>query len=75
MVSMFPFIAWIVIILIGLVVYLIVATKIEKSGLERLGATGHLFTCNPEAKKKKKKESSPQKSASPQRGNEEVVRI
>ena len=55
MVSMFPFIAWIVIILIGLVVYLIVATKIEKSGLERRGATGHLFTCNPEAKKKPKK--------------------
>ncbi len=55
MVSMFPFIAWIVIILTGLVVYLIVATKIEKSGLERLGATGHLFTCNPEAKKKPKK--------------------
>ena len=54
MVSAFPFIAWGVVLLIGLIVYLIVGTKIEKSGLERLGATGHLFTCDPEAKKKKK---------------------
>lgn len=54
MVSMFPFIAWVVVLVIGLIAYLIVAVKIEKSGLERLGATGNLFTCNPEAKKKKK---------------------
>lgn len=47
MVSMFPFIAWIVVNLIGLGVYLGVATAIEKSGLARLGATGNLFTCNP----------------------------
>lgn len=55
MVSMFPFIAWAVIILAGLGIYIGVATVIEKSGLERLGATGHLFTCDPEAAKKKKK--------------------
>ena len=54
MVSMFPFIAWVAVLIIGLIAYPIVAVKIEKSGLERLGATGNLFTCNPEAKKKKK---------------------
>lgn len=54
MVSMFPFIAWGVVLIIGLIAYLIVAVKIEKSGLERLGATGHLFTCDPDANKKKK---------------------
>lgn len=53
MVSMFPFIAWAVVVVIGIVVYIGVAMTIEKSGLERLGATGNLFTCNPEAKKKK----------------------
>lgn len=53
MVSIFPFIAWIVVNVIGLVVYLCVAVTIEKSGLKRLGATGNLFTCNPEATKKK----------------------
>lgn len=52
MVSMFPFIAWVVVLFIGLAVYLFVATRIEKSGLPRLGATGNLFTCNPDAKKK-----------------------
>lgn len=53
MVSMFPFIAWVIVLLIGLVVYIGVASAIEKSGLERLGATGNLFTCDPEKKKKK----------------------
>lgn len=51
MVSLFPFVAWIVVNLIGLVVYLGVATVIEKSGLKRLGATGNLFTCNPDAER------------------------
>lgn len=51
MVSFFPFIAWGAVIVIGLVVYLGVATRIEKSGLAKLGATGNLFTCNPDAKK------------------------
>jgi hypothetical protein len=51
MVSFFPFIAWGAVIVIGLVVYLGVATRIEKSGLPRLGATGNLFTCDPDAKK------------------------
>ncbi len=53
MVSLFPFIAWVAVIVIGFVVYIGVATVIEKSGLERLGATGNLFTCDPEAAKKK----------------------
>ena len=51
MVSFFPFIAWGAVIVIGLVVDLGVATRIEKSGLPRLGATGNLFTCDPDAKK------------------------
>lgn len=51
MVSLFPFIAWALVVVIGLFVYLWVAARIEKSGLPRLGATGHLFTCNPDVKK------------------------
>jgi hypothetical protein len=54
MISAFPFIAWILTIIAGLIIYLVIARTIEKSGLERLGATGSLFTCNPEAAKKKK---------------------
>ena len=55
MVSMFPFIAWVAVLIMGLIAYLIVAVKIEKSGLERLGATViPTSTGNPEAKKKKK---------------------
>jgi hypothetical protein len=50
---MFPFVAWIVTIVVGAIVYIVIATTIEKSGLERLGATGNLFTCNPETAKKK----------------------
>jgi hypothetical protein len=53
MISAFPFVVWILTIVAGLIIYLGVAAAIEKSGLERLGATGSLFTCNPEAKKKK----------------------
>jgi len=51
MVSLFPFIAWGLVIVTGCLVYIGVALAIEKSGLPRLGATGHLFTCNPDAKK------------------------
>jgi|GEM_PF-2786108 len=47
MVSIFPFLAWAAVIVIGCVVYIGVALAIEKSGLPRLGATGNLFTCNP----------------------------
>lgn len=61
MVSLFPFIAWGVIVAIGFVVYIGVAMTIEKSGLARLGATGHLFTCNPEAKAKAKDEANQSK--------------
>lgn len=46
--SMIPFIFWIGTIVAGLVIYLAVAKTIEKSGLKRLGATGNLFTCDPE---------------------------
>lgn len=49
--SIVPFIVWILTIVAGLFIYLGVARTIEKSGLERLGATGNLFTCNPDAKK------------------------
>lgn len=51
MVSMFPFLAWAAVIIIGCIVYIGVALAIEKSGLARLGATGNLFTCNPDANK------------------------
>ncbi|WP_164918943.1 MULTISPECIES: hypothetical protein [Acutalibacteraceae] len=51
MVSLFPFIAWILVLIAGLIIYLGVAIVIERTGLSRLGATGHLFTCNPDAKK------------------------
>jgi len=51
MVSLFPFIAWGLVIVTGCLVYIGVALVIEKSGLPRLGATGHLFTCNPDAQK------------------------
>lgn len=52
MISMFPFIVWGLTIIAGLFIYIGVATVIEKSGLARLGATGHLFTCDPESSKK-----------------------
>ncbi len=49
--SIVPFIVWFLTIIAGLIIYLRVAKTIEKSGLERLGATGNLFTCDPDAKK------------------------
>ncbi|MDR0389049.1 MAG: hypothetical protein LBH73_03190 [Spirochaetaceae bacterium] len=54
MISAFPFIVWILTIVAGLIIYIAIARAIEKSGLERLGATGNLFTCNPDAAKKKR---------------------
>ena len=45
--SIVPFVFWGASILSGVVIYVSVATVIEKSGLKRLGATGHLFTCDP----------------------------
>lgn len=45
--SLLPFVIWAASIVVGLIVYLVVAMAIEKSKLKRLGATGHLFTCNP----------------------------
>ena len=45
--SMIPFIFWGGTIVAGLIIYVATAAVIEKSGLKRLGATGHLFTCEP----------------------------
>lgn len=45
--SIVPFVFWGASILSGFVIYVSVATVIEKSGLKRLGATGNLFTCDP----------------------------
>lgn len=47
--SMFPIIMWILMVVVAFVVYIPVAARINKSGLERLGATAHLFTCSPES--------------------------
>lgn len=51
--SAIPFIAWGLSIVVGLLIYIYVAKKIEMSGLKRLGATGHLFTCDPDKEEKK----------------------
>jgi hypothetical protein len=51
--SAFPFIAWAFSIAASFIIYVIVGSQIEKSGEQRLGATGNLFTCNPEATEKK----------------------
>ena len=51
--SMLPFVLWALTLVIGLIIYVAVAYTIEKAGLKRLGATGHLFTCNPERKEEK----------------------
>ena len=48
--SLIPFIAWALSVVVGIFIYIYVAVKIEKSGLKRLGATGHLFTCDPDKK-------------------------
>lgn len=45
--SIVPFVFWGASIVAGIIIYVSVATVIEKSGLKRLGATGNLFTCDP----------------------------
>jgi len=45
--SIIPFIFWGASLVTGLIVYVVVAKAIEKTGLKRMGATGHLFTCDP----------------------------
>lgn len=49
--SIIPFIFWGASLVTGLIVYLVAASAIEKSGLARLGATGNLFTCDPKEDK------------------------
>ena len=51
--SIIPFIFWAASLVTGLIVYVVVASAIEKTGLERMGATGHLFTCEPKHKDEK----------------------
>lgn len=51
MISMFPFIAWGCVVLCGIIVYVGVASVIEKSGEKRLGATGNIFTYTPKEDK------------------------
>ena len=46
--SMLPFITWGGTVVAGLIIYVSVASVIEKSGLKRLGATGNIFTCDPD---------------------------
>lgn len=50
--SIIPFIFWGGTIAAGLIIYVVTAAVIEKSGLKRLGATGHLFTCEPKEDRK-----------------------
>lgn len=49
--SSFPFIAWLLVLIADVIVYIAVAKRIEKSGLARLGATGKLFSCEPDQAK------------------------
>lgn len=54
--SAIPFIAWGLSVVAGTIIYVCVARDIERTKLKRLGATGHLFTCDPDRVKKKKEE-------------------
>lgn len=49
--STFPFVAWALVLIGDIIVYIAVAKRIEKSGLARLGATGKLFGCEPDPAK------------------------
>ena len=49
--SSFPFIAWALVLIADVIMYVAVAKRIEKSGLARLGATGKLFGCEPDQAK------------------------
>lgn len=46
--SPIPFVAWAITVVAGTIIYVAIAKQIEKSGLKRLGATGNLFTCDPD---------------------------
>lgn len=50
--SIVPFIFWAGTVVAGIIIYVIVGSTIEKSGLERLGATGSLFSCDVKENKK-----------------------
>ena len=41
--ALFPWILWGASLVVGAINCYIVCAKVEKTGLERLGATGHLF--------------------------------
>lgn len=56
--STFPFIMWALSVVVAFFVYIAVARVIEKSGLARLGATGNLFTCNPDPETLKAQEEA-----------------
>jgi hypothetical protein len=45
---MLAWLIWAGTIVAGLFIYIGVAKKIEATGLKRLGATGNLFTCDPD---------------------------
>lgn len=59
--SIFPFVMWALSVVVAFIVYIAVAKKIESSGLARLGATGNLFTCNPDPEKLKAQEEAEEK--------------
>lgn len=50
--SIIPFVFWGGTLVAGTIIYIAVASVIEKAGLERQGATGHLFTCEPKKENK-----------------------
>lgn len=50
--SIVPFIYWAGTVVAAIIIYIIVGSTIEKSGLERLGASGSLFTTNVKKNKK-----------------------
>lgn len=50
--SIVPFIFWAGTVVAGIIIYVVVGSTIEKSGLRRLGATGSLFSCDEKINKK-----------------------
>jgi len=50
--SIIPFMFWGSTLVVGLLVYVIAASTIEKTGMPRLGATGNIFTCDPKEENK-----------------------
>ena len=51
--SMIPFVIWGLSIVAGTILYISVARIIERSKMKQLGATVHLFTCDPDKQQKK----------------------